>query len=873
MLNVKVLQGFFLLVLVVVLSVAALLASSAFKWAGELPPISEIEKLEYTSTSQIFDTNDQVIGEILPVEQAGGATTNRTVVTLDKVSPAVLWAIISSEDDQFFKHYGFDVLALAKATYEEFLGGGGRGGSTLTTQVVKNTLLRTIAGEHSLERKLKEVMLAVELERRLTKGEILQQYLNVAYWGKNFYGIHAAAQGYFNKDPLELTLAEGLYLARLLPAPEPNYEDFKPTRQAMKNVLANMVKNGVISQETADRAWRQRLEPAGWDVTYDDSGEMVGAPRRTKEQPRVATTVASELNGTLAFAVRNEVERLFPGQLFRAGGLRIYTTIDSGMQRAANETAKDPKGYLPKNAQLALVSIDPTTGGIQAMVGGRDDGTAAGDTFNRAMSAKRQPGSSFKPFVVATAIESGGYTQATLVSDSPATFLTPDGGTYKPKNYDKKFDGIKTIRSHLDRSRNLPIVKLVEAVTPEAIVMRATQLGYENLLPVPSIGLGAFEVTPVRHAAAMAAFANHGQYNAPYLISKVTDADGNVLYEAKPQRSQVWRPATAYLMLDLLRGNVTDRDPYGFSNRAVIAGRWVGGKTGTTNNERDIWFVGLTPQSVSAVWVGFDEPRPLPKRLANGERFNSSRQPIWLWKDFAEKALSGKPAASFKAPPGIVFKKVDLATGVPKQDGTRVAFVRGTQPGAAAQPVASFMNITIPIDSRTNKRATANTPQAYLAWKEINPQQVQRYALKLPRVRPQPFPEGALLPPGSQPSDQPWGSGLSGALTPNSAAEPTNSATNNPTNNATDNNAANNSVSPPAPAQSLENPAPGGQGSTLPPVPEVGIDAPADTPAATPADTPAPVPESPSEPPSGAAQNDAQDNAGNDGVNWLDWGN
>lgn len=729
---VKVFRGFFLLFLTAALSVAALLGASAFKWASELPPVSEIEKLEYTATSQLFDVNDQVIGEILPSTEASGATTNRTVVTLGEVAPPVLWAIISSEDDGFFQHYGFDTLALLRATYEEFLGGGGRGGSTLTTQVVKNTLLTKLADERSLERKFKEMMLAIELERRLTKAEILQQYLNVVYWGKNFYGIYTAAQAYFDKDPLELTLAEGLYLARLLPAPEPNYNDFAATRQAMKNVLANMVENSVISQAAADRAWQQPLEPTGWRVRYDASGELLSA-EPTGEQPRVSTTVASDLNKHVAFTVRNEVERLLPGQLFRAGGLRIYTTIDSQAQRAANNAARDEDGYLPEGAQMALVSIDPRTGGVLAMAGGRlDEAAGAGDTFNRATSARRQPGSSFKPIIVATALEAGGYTQASLISDVETTFAQAGQTPWTPRNHDDAFDGIETLRSHLDRSRNIPMAKLVEAVTPQAVVTRATQLGYKGLQPVPAIALGSFEVTPLEHASALGAFVNGGVHVGPHLIERITDADGNVLYEAEPRRTKVWSDTTSYLMLDMLRGNVIDTAPVGLSNRAVLDGRWVGGKTGTTNDERDIWFVGLTPETVSAVWIGYDNPRGIPETLPNGDTVNSSRQPVWIWRRFAEEALAGRAPRPLRAPQNVVFERVDLSTGVPSAQGTRVAFVRGTQPGAQGQQIASYLNITIPIDTRTDTRAAASTPREFIEWREISPSDVQRFAQPLP---------------------------------------------------------------------------------------------------------------------------------------------
>jgi penicillin-binding protein 1A len=762
---VKVLQGLFLLLFTPVLSVVAFLTASAFRWADELPPVSEIEKLEYTATSQIFDVNGQLLDEILPVTEEGGAPTNRTVVTLDEVSPAVIAALVASEDDAFFRHYGFDTLALLRATYEEFLGGQGRGGSTLTTQVAKNTLLADLANDRSLERKVKELMLAIEIERRLTKEEILQQYLNVVYWGKNFYGIHAASRAYFDKDPLELNLAEALYLVRLLPAPETNYEDFASTRRAMRVVLNNMVEQGVVSREMAERAWRYPLEPIGWRVQYDEAGEIIGEPERLDVQPRVARTVGSSLNPHVVFAVRNEMNRLFPNLLFRAGGFRIYTTIDARQQEAANRAAQDPEGILPEGAQLALVSIDPHTGGIRAMAGGRlGDDAKTGDTFNRATSARRQPGSSFKPIIVATALEQGGFTQASLIADDETAFEQPGRSEpWTPRNHDGGFDGLRTLRSHLDRSRNIPMVKLVEALTPQAVVTRASQLGYDNLLPVPSIALGAFEVTPLVHASAMGAFASGGVHVQPHLIERVTDAEGNVLYEAQPRRTQVWSETTAFLMLDMLRGNVIDREPFGLSNRAAIEGRWVGGKTGTTNDERDIWFVGLTPELVAAVWIGYDDNRSLPKTMPNGELVNSSRQPVWVWRNFAEEALAGVPAREVTAPEGIVFREIDLQTGMPApspEEGTRVAFASGTEPGARAQPL-SYLTITVPIDTRTNARATAETPLEALEWREISPSEVQASALPPPAatlVALGPAREGAggLLGPtqGEPPGEQ-----------------------------------------------------------------------------------------------------------------------
>ena len=734
----KVLQGIFLVILTVVLSVAALLTASAFKWAEELPSISEVEGLEFTATSQIFAANGEPIGEIVPYIGEDRELTNRVNVSLDEVSPAVIWAVIASEDDQFFEHYGFDIPGIAKATYLEFLGDGGRGGSTISTQVIKNTLLRNISDERSLERKAKEIMLATELERRLTKSEILQQYLNLVYWGGNLYGVHAAAKAYFDKDPIELNLAESLYLARLIPTPSANYSDFTATRQAMRVVLDTMLEQGVVSPEIAEQAWRYPLEPTGWSVQYDEAGNIVGEPQRTDAQPRVARSVSSDLNPYVAYAVRNEIsQRLGQNRLFGAGGLKIYTTIDVQKQEAANQTARNPDAdlppgeeNLPPDAELAIVSVEPSTGRILAMVGGTPQGTG-GDTFNRATDALRQPGSSFKPIIVATAVEQGGYTQASVISDERTVFEQPGlPDDWIPQNHDETFAGVKTLRYHLDVSRNIPIAKLVEAVTPQEVVARATELGYENLKPYPSIALGAFEVTPLQHVSAISAFANSGVHVEPHLIAKVTDAEDNVLYEAQPREARVWSEETAYIMLDLLHANATDS--VAFSQRARIDGRWVGGKTGTTNSDRDIWFVGTTPEMTTAVWIGYDDNRSLPKAMPGGERLTSSRQPVRLWKSFTQAALTGTPAGSFTPPENIIFKTIDLVSGAPSPNGVRAAFVRGDAPGAQTRRNTNPITVTIPIDRRTETRADETTPRNFIYWKEITPSEVEQYTRPAP---------------------------------------------------------------------------------------------------------------------------------------------
>ncbi len=719
----KVLQGLFLIILTGVLSASALLASSAFMWAQELPELNELTSLEYTATTQIFARNGELIGEILPVQGEDRASTDRIPVTLDEVSPAALAAIIGSEDDQFFNHYGFDVPGLLRATWLLATGEGGRGGSTITTQVIKNVFFPDIAEEQTIERKAKEIMMAVELERRHTKAEILQQWLNVTFWGGNFYGIRAASRAYFNKDPIELTLAEGLYLARLVPFPSRNYEEFENTRQAMRNVLDNMLEQGVISQETADRAWRQPIQPTGWRVQYDSDGNLVGTPERTGEPLGLSSTVSSNLAPHVSWTVRNLLtDRYGESRVFNSGGLRVYTTIDVQAQQAANQASLDAAA--PPGAQVAIVGVDPRNGEILAMIGERLIlGEPIGE-FNRVTAALRQPGSSFKPIIYATAIEQGGYTQADVVVDEPVSFPQPNQPNWEPDNHDNTFIGARTLREHLNISRNIPLVKLVEAVTPEAVAARSQSLGYTTVQPFISIALGSFEVTPLQHASAMGTFVNGGVHVEPHLISRVEDVEGNVLWESQPRETQVWTEQTAYIMLDLMRANVADGGA--FSRRAQVGERWIGGKTGTTNDDRDIWFVGMSPELASAVWIGYDDYSPLPGSMPDGERMTSSRQPIYIWRDFMERALRGTPTTSdIPVPEGISFASFDRTTGNPG-GSTRGAFLAGTEP-TGSQTTTQAVRITIPIDNRTGSRATASTPRNNIVWQEIAPNEIERY--------------------------------------------------------------------------------------------------------------------------------------------------
>jgi len=741
--TVKIVQGLLLLALTAVLSLAALLGSSALHWAQNLPSLAPVEALQYTSNSTVFARDGTRIGTLVPAIGKSKEPINRVPVTLSQVSPAALEALVASEDDRFFREYGFSPSGIAKAVYEELIGRSRRGGSTITTELVKNTVLRDIADERSLNRKVKEFLLAVELEQRLTKREILQRYVNVVFWGGNVYGIREASQAYFGLDPIQLNLAQGLYLAVLVPAPNAMHGDFTAARHGMRTVLDKMVRRGSISRATAQRAWDYQLEPRGWKVVYDDHGNVVKATR-TGSAVKVVSSIDTGLSRGVMLAVRDWlVKRYGASVVFGSGGLSVYTTIDVQAQKAAMAASRDTQ--IPTGAQMAIVGIDPKSGGVLAMVGQKLGTGRKLQDFNRALQAYRQPGSSFKPIVYATGIQEGALNEASILVDDPTTFKVNGKPDYTPKEWDNSYEGYETARLALDRSRNIPAVKALQEATAQAVATKAKMLGYD-VKPYLGMALGSFVVTPMQHAAAIAAFANGGVYTAPYFVSKVVDANGNVLYRAHPRRTRVWSPQTAYVVLDMMHGTVMDRKPYwALSWRASVPGRWIAGKTGTTDKERDIWFVGATPGMVAAVWIGNDDDTPMPRHmtLADGtdQLVTSSQQPIYAFNRFVSGALRGHSTDpnGFPVPPGIVFRTINLKTGALDPTGTKAAFEAGSALGSASLLGGGALRIAV--DTATGRRATVATPPDRIRVISVDPKDVEAL-----------FPtNGAAGPPASAP--------------------------------------------------------------------------------------------------------------------------
>ncbi|ADR37300.1 Peptidoglycan glycosyltransferase [Oceanithermus profundus DSM 14977] len=697
-------------------------------WTRDLPSLDALENLRLTSTTTVFARDGTPIAQLASEE--GGITITRMLVKLEDVSPAAVAAIVASEDQRFFRHYGIDWIRIAGAFWQT-LRGNLQGGSSISVQVIKNTLLRNLSGVRTLERKFKELPLAIQLERLYSKEEILEMYLNVSFWGGNLWGIRAASEAYFGKDPAELTLAEGAYLAALIPGPNARFRDLPRVRRRMKTLLEQMVREGWITQAMADAAWREPVVPNGWKAEYDAEGNLVSAELLdpgANSLPDLEVEVAPHF----VYEIRKELIRRFGrAKVFGQGGLRVYTTLDVEMQRAAEEAAQAAvKRGLPEGAQLALVGLDPETGEVYALLGALP-GTEG--EFNRATQLGdgkgRSPGSAIKPFVYTAALGAG-WSQASMVEDKEVSFPDPTqpDGVWKPKNYDGTYlDRAVTIRYAMDRSLNVPAILTADALGVRRLAGELQAAGFQvPKNPGLSIAIGGgIGATPLQMAAAYAAFVNGGWRVEPQLILRVEDQQGHVLYEARPLRQRLWNPDVAYLGWDMLKGYVYDEDPLGRGNlawRARIPGRVVGGKTGTSNNARDLWFAGATRGMSAVVWIGRDDNQPMQM---NGREPSSSVVNPPIWRQFVENALRGRPAGEPAAPEGLVQVRMDLLNGEANAIGTPAYFRIGHTPMPSTLPVGA--SILIGLEPGRDCLAGPEWPPEQLRWKAVPPGEVARY--------------------------------------------------------------------------------------------------------------------------------------------------
>ncbi len=572
----------------------------------------------------------------------------RRVMRLEEVPARVRKAVLAVEDERFYYHRGVDPVAVMRAFLANVRRGGVvQGGSTLTQQLIKNFFLDS---ERTLERKVKEALMALITEWMYTKDQILENYLNEIYLGQNgaqgIFGIWEAARFYFVKEPEQLTVGETALLAGLIRAPN-RYSPYRSVKDATRRrnvILAKLVSDGIITRRAYERALQEVFE---------------------KRKPVRLTNSAPYFTDY----VKNELAEHYSEDTLTAEGLRIFTSLDIELQRAAEKAlseglARLEKDYrhLRKTAEQddlegALVVIKPQTGEIRAMVGGRDYGKSQ---FNRVAQAKRQPGSVFKPFVFLAALThgsaqgSGSYDSTTYIEDTPFTWAYGNE-EWAPQNYNRSYHGWVTLREAMEKSLNAATARIAQDVGIKKVREMAYRMGIQSRLPLlPSLSLGAVEVTPLELAGAYSALANNGVRTHLLSIKNVLDRDGGALEKRNIRVKRVIPPRVAFDMHNMLRG-VVER---GTAQRVRELGftRPAAGKTGTTNDSRDAWFAGYTPDLLALVWVGFDRQSEL------GLSGSSAALPIWT--DFMKHATSRLPVTDFVTPPGAAARRARRPGGV-----------------------------------------------------------------------------------------------------------------------------------------------------------------------------------------------------------------
>lgn len=599
----------------------------------DLPQIKSLESFKPSAVTRVFSA-DQVLLAELYVER-------RQPVPISQIPEMLKIALLTTEDRQFYQHSGIDIRGILRATIKNIMRGRlSEGASTLTQQLAKTLFLTP---RKSFERKLREAVLALQLERRYTKDEILAFYLNQVYFGSGTYGVAVAARTYFNKPLQDLTLSECALLAGLPQLPS-RYSPLINPELALKR------RNRVLTQMRATQA----IDTATYQKAHDEPLVVAHPEDKGRKAPYFISYIKETLEAVLG-----------ENQIYK-GGLTVYTTLRHNTQVIAEEAVREGLSQLeirmqhngietpePQAAQLAL---DVNTGGIISMVGGRK---ALQNAYNRATVARRQPGSAFKPIVYALAVERG-FNQNQTLMDVPAIFQNPSQDMdWRPENFSLTYDGEITMRWALARSKNIPAVRLMDTLGPSSVVQFAQTLGIESLLhPNLSLALGTSELTLMELTAAYAVFANQGTYIKPYGITEVRNDEGKVIWRAKPEKRIALSRATAAVITDMLAAVIKE----GTGRRA---GHMIGplaGKTGTTNEYKDALFIGYSPAIAAGVWVGNDDASSL------GSRETGARAALPIWAAFMEKAVAGQPQSYFDVPDGVHPIYMDARTGAIRKE-------------------------------------------------------------------------------------------------------------------------------------------------------------------------------------------------------------
>lgn len=648
--RIRQMRRFRLLLFWVFLGVIAAFATSigltVWGYRTDLPSIERVYNIKPRLSTRLFDRYDQPFYDFY--------TERRILTPFDKISPYMIKALLASEDRDFYHHWGVEWTAIVRGVVlRPLTGRRPQGGSTITQQLAR---LLFLTQERTIARKVKEWMTAVRLERRYAKDEILEMYLNQVYYGGGAYGIEAAARVYFGKDASNLDWGESATLVGLLPAPS----RFSPLRDMEKATdRRNMVINSLLAVGDIDQGTHDSLVQLPITLVTD------GGMRKTGDY--------------FAEEIRRYLEAHYGDQDFYSEGWSVFTTIDTAMQHEAEEVVRkrldslrgavearhrpnDPRFTIVvydsvsgkmirvhKKLQSALVAINNKDGGVLAMVGGYD---FAESQFNRATQALRQPGSAFKPFVLTAAVQAG-FKPTDTIYDTPFTIYIPGSGEWSPENFDREYKGPITIRQGYQESRNIVAIKLLQKVGPVNAVHYAKKMGLTTpLRAVPSIAIGTSEVTVLDITSAYSTFPGGGIHTQPILIRKITDRFGKVIEQRRaPERTDVIPSQAAYVVLHVLK-SVIDRGT-GASARRMGFTRPAAGKTGTSNEYMDNWFVGFTPQITCGVWVGYDLKTPI-----GGDRTGTgAATSLPIWTAFMKFATRDLPPIDFPVPEGICFDR------------------------------------------------------------------------------------------------------------------------------------------------------------------------------------------------------------------------
>ncbi|MCG2755072.1 MAG: penicillin-binding protein 1A [Desulfobacteraceae bacterium] len=633
--------------------VSGAIAGAIFAITSDFPQIRSLETYSPPAVTRIYSADKKVLAELF-IEK-------RDPVLLKDIPCFLKEAMVATEDRSFYKHSGVDLKGIMRAVIKDILAGEFvEGASTITQQLAKTLFLTS---RKTLVRKIKEAVLAFQLERRYTKDEILQMYLNQVYFGSGAYGVESASRIFFGKSAKDLSLSECALIAGMPRAPS-RYSPLINKELALKRrniILKQMKDTGIITASACDEAVKEPI------IAGKQSKKETGA-------------------GYFIEHVKASLEEVIGSSRLYKGGLTVYTTLSFKLQKAAEdavanglialETRMKSQGIKDPYPQGALMALDLRTGGILAMVGGRDFPKSP---FNRAVSARRQPGSAFKPVVYAYAIEQG-FPQNMMILDAPVAFKgAKNGKDWAPENFSGKYMGEITLRTALAVSENIPAVRLMEMLGPNSVARFGHSLGIESpLSPDLSLALGTSETTLIDLTSAYAVFPNRGERIEPFGVTEVHDGNGRIVWQVKPQKRAVMSRAGAAIMTDMLSSVIQE----GTGRKARVIRRPVAGKTGTTNQYKDALFIGFSPSIATGVWVG----RDVNKTLGNLETGSRAALPIWI--EFMTQALEDSPFQYFDIPDDVIKVRIDPVTGLRASDNSthtiNALFKKGTEPNPNA---------------------------------------------------------------------------------------------------------------------------------------------------------------------------------------------